>query len=394
MYKPLHFYSDYVTEKVKANNATYENYIAVDNMLPNKGGITKSQYLPKQGSLTKFVKNDILIGNIRPYFKKIWIATFDGFASQDVLVLRNNDKISTNFLYFALSQNDFFDYVMKGSKGSKMPRGDKNHILNYPILCVKDEKIIGKFLSNIDEKIENNNKISAKLEQMAKLIYDYYFVQFDYPDKNGKPYKSSGGTMKYNEILKREIPANWEVLNAKERLNFQKGIEPGSNEYQIKNNDNVKFYKVGDMLNDAEIYVDKKFKVSAYAQEKDLLVSFDGSVGRIAIGINGVYSSGIQKISDKQNKISIAILWLLFSSVEFQKTIKNYATGSNILHASPSIKYLNFAFNENIFEKFNKIVEPIFNQIIEFKKENQKLANLRDFLLPMLMNGQVGFKGN
>lgn len=339
-------------------------------------------------------ENDILMnkianaGNVYIMPKVNYRAT----CAMNLFLIRLKN-ISQKYMYYVMKNSQ--KYIKSSIHGTNTKTITKNEVRNLEFFIHNTEteqNKIANILSNIDDKIENNNKISAKLEQMAKLIYDYYFVQFDYPDENGKPYKSSGGAMKYNEILKREIPINWEVINSSERLKFTRGIEPGSSEYKSKNYNNVKFYKVGDMLNDANVYIDKKFAELAYAKENDLLVSFDGSVGRIGLGLNGVYSSGIQKISDKNNEISTSILWLMFSSTEFQQIINRYATGSNILHASLSIKYLNFAYNNKIFSKFSKISNPIFNKIIEVKKENQKLSSLRDFLLPMLMNGQVSFK--
>ena len=102
---------------------------------------------------------------------------------------------------------------MKGSKGTKMPRGDKSQIMDFviPNLEIDEQIKIGKLLKSIDQKIQINNQINQELEAMAKTIYDYWFVQFDFPDQNGKPYKSSGGKMVYHPELKREIPEGWGV---------------------------------------------------------------------------------------------------------------------------------------------------------------------------------------
>lgn len=126
-------YADYVEEKINNSFLTNKTYIGVDNLLPNRSGITFSNYKSNDGTSTKFKKNDILIGNIRPYFKKIWLAYFDGGCSTDVLCIRPKNEKQSKYLYCLLSQDSFFDYDMAGSKGSKMPRGDKNHIMNYPV---------------------------------------------------------------------------------------------------------------------------------------------------------------------------------------------------------------------------------------------------------------------
>jgi type I restriction enzyme S subunit len=253
----------------------------------------------------------------------------------------------------------------------------------------------------IDEKIELNKKINKKLEELARLLYEYYFVQFDFPDINGKPYKSSGGEMVYNEKLKRKIPKGWEVIELKECLNFIKGIEPGKKAYKETFDKNtVPFYKVGDLEKRiASTWLDKKFLAKCECKIDDILVSFDGSVGKVAFGLEGIYSSGIRKIELKDENLNISklLLLMIFKSQEIQNTIKKYATGSNILHASESIKYLFVPYNKQIFELYNQQIKGIFEMLIQNQLQIQKLEKLRDFLLPMLLNGQViisekGFK--
>lgn len=202
----------FVEEKVSSEDISLSQYVTTDSLLKNKAGRTVAQNLPPQKcSLNSFKKGDVLLGNIRPYLKKIWYATIDGGCSQNVLVLRAKENKDSSFLYALLSQDSFFEYEMKATKGSKMPRGDKNHIMNFPCIYLKNKIGIGSFLSSIDKKIALNRRINARLEQMAKRLYDYWFVQFDFPNSDGKPYKSSGRKMVYNAELKREIPEGWEV---------------------------------------------------------------------------------------------------------------------------------------------------------------------------------------
>ena len=130
----LENYAFYVSETISNKELNKHNFISVDNMLPNGEGIKEADYVPTEGTSIKFRRNDILIGNIRPYFKKIWMAEFDGGCSADVLCIRAKDSISPEYLLFYLSQDSFFDYVMSGSKGTRMPRGDKDHIMNFPVL--------------------------------------------------------------------------------------------------------------------------------------------------------------------------------------------------------------------------------------------------------------------
>ena len=217
----------YSTDRVSIDNLCLSSYISTENLIQNKLGKTDADRPPpKNGKVTGFIENDILVGNIRPYLKKIWYADISGGSSADVLTLRVNDTYIPKFVYYALFRDEFFVHMMNGSKGTKMPRGDKTQILDFPIPFFEknEQKKIARFFSLLDKKMALNNKINTDLEAMAKLIYDYWFVQFDFPDANGNPYKSSGGKMVYNEALKREIPEGWGVGTLLDVANFTNGI--------------------------------------------------------------------------------------------------------------------------------------------------------------------------
>ena len=219
----------YVEERVNSDTISLEEYVTTDCILQNKRGRECATNLPPQScSLVCYKKGDVLVANIRPYLKKIWYADIDGAASSDVLVFRAKDGHSSEFLFATLLQDSFYDYVMQGAKGSKMPRGDKEQIMRYemPTLSIAEESI-GKFIMDINRKIRLNEQINQNLEAMAKQLYDYWFVQFDFPNEDGKPYKSSGGEMVWNEKLKREIPKGWNVLKLGEHCSFNKRTSNG-----------------------------------------------------------------------------------------------------------------------------------------------------------------------
>jgi len=224
---------------------------------------------------------------------------------------------------------------------------------------------------------------------MAKTLYDNWFVQFDFPDENGKPNKSSGGAMVWNAELKRAIPAGWEVKKMKELVIFEKGIEPGSAEYKnYKVNENyLKFYRVGNIDGDTATFIDASKKKYVFVREHNVLVTFDGSVGKVGFGINGLISSGIRKIHS--NFLDDSFIYFLFNDNRIVNIIHQYAKGSIILHASQAIDHLNFVFNEKVITQFSALSQPIFAKMIKNKLQNQTLANLRNWLLPMLMNGQI-----
>lgn len=156
---------EYVKGKILVSELDERTYISTENMLPNKMGITLASSLPSTEQTQVYYKNDVLISNIRPYFKKIWKAEWDGGCSADVLVFRAKTGVYQDFLYFVLSDDKFFEYSMATSKGTKMPRGDKTSIMQYEVeLPTYEEQVkIASILSDFEEKIKLNNKINNNL---------------------------------------------------------------------------------------------------------------------------------------------------------------------------------------------------------------------------------------
>ena len=164
--------------KVEVENLNTKNYISTENMLPNKCGIIEASSLPSVALAQEYKNGDILVSNIRPYFKKIWKAKYDGGCSNDVLVFVAKSNTDRNFLYYVLADDDFFTYSMTTSKGTKMPRGDKTSIMQYevPMIDLQTQKKIASILKSFDEKIELNNVINNNLEQQAQAYFDKLFV--------------------------------------------------------------------------------------------------------------------------------------------------------------------------------------------------------------------------
>ena len=160
----------YVTDKISSNDISLAEYITTDCILQNKKGRAVATNLPPQPcSLIRYQRGDVLIANIRPYLKKVWFADINGGASPDVLVLRAKNGHSPSFLYAILLQDSFFDYVMQGTKGSKMPRGDKEQILRYEIPSFSySEESIGTFFLNLDRKIRLNEQINQNLPMLDR----------------------------------------------------------------------------------------------------------------------------------------------------------------------------------------------------------------------------------
>jgi type I restriction enzyme S subunit len=159
---------NYVNEKIDIGNVETGDYISTENMCPNKQGVVLASSVPENGKATKYRIDDVLLSNIRPYFKKIWLSDREGGCSADVLCIRGKNELYAFFSYYTIRQDEFFDYVMLGSKGCKMPRGDKSHIMNWPIIIPPKDELL-KFNEIAKQgitKIRNNNKQIRTLIQM------------------------------------------------------------------------------------------------------------------------------------------------------------------------------------------------------------------------------------
>ena len=186
-----------------ANNRTSNvtHYISTENMLPNKGGVCEAANVPS-GAVIEYKVGDILISNIRPYFQKIWRADRNGGCSADVLCIRAKENVDSKYLYYLLSQQAFFDYVMSGAKGCKMPRGDKKQIMQWPVTLppLEEQRRIAGILGSLDDKIELNRRINANLEAQAQALFRSWFVDFE-PFRDGPFVDSELG----------KIPQGWKV---------------------------------------------------------------------------------------------------------------------------------------------------------------------------------------
>lgn len=417
----------FVEDKISSENIKLDQYVTTDSLLQNKKGRTFAQNLPPQKcSLVHFKKGDVLLGNIRPYLKKIWYANIEGGCSQDVLVLRAKNNLESKFLYALLIQDSFFDYEMKATKGSKMPRGDKSHIINFPCLDLNNKTEIGKLLSSLDDKIALNNRINAKLEQMAKRLYDYWFVQFDFPvschselvsdshseemlnqvqhDERIKPYKSTGGKMVWNEELKREIPEGWEVKSINDISVSYRGVGYTADDEKSETDENVVLILRGNNISNNHIvfdsntvYLDKTFVSPDQEIHKfDLVMTMSSGskehVGKSAMFLydsSHSYGAFCNKITP--NKDCQYFLENYLHSEYFKKYIKVTCSGTGINNlTNEHFDKAKFAFpDDEVLNAFNEKMKAIYEKRGVLEQENLKLTSMRDKLLPLLMNGQV-----
>ena len=258
----LREYCTYRNDRVNSDELNTHNYISTENLLPNKGGITEATSIPT-GNVVRYDKGNILISNIRPYFKKIWLADKSGGCSADVLCIQSNDKVTSKFLYYLLSQQSFFDYVMAGAKGCKMPRGDKSHIMEWSVNIpdIDEQKRIADFLSSLDDKIELNRQINDNLEQQAQALFKSWFVDFE-PFKDGEFVDSELGM----------IPKGWRVGNIFDIANiFDSQRKPLSSGQREKMDKIYPYYGATSCMD----YVDNYIFDGIYT-----LIGEDGSVVR------------------------------------------------------------------------------------------------------------------
>ena len=386
----------YVTDKISSNDISLSEYVTTDCILQNKKGREVASNLPPQPCcLTRYQRGDILIANIRPYLKKVWFADIDGGASSDVLVFRAKEGHSPSFLYAVLLQDSFFDYVMQGAKGSKMPRGDKEQILRYemPILSCSEESI-GTFFLNLDQKIRLNEQINQNLEAMAKQLYDYWFVQFDFPNEEGKPYKSSGGEMLWNEKLKRKIPVGWHCGNLFEIAVFTNGLacqkfRPKDNEVPLPV---IKIREMHDGISVDTEKVTSNIPESVKVYNGDVLFSWSASLEVMlwAYGLGGLNQHIFKVTSANDFPKSFYYFQLLdyvdvFKKMaEARKTTMGHITQDHLQQSTIAIPD-----NKDIADKFEELISPIFKQIVKLQEEISNFIKQRDELLPLLMNGQI-----
>lgn len=391
--------ADYVTDKISSNDIALREYVTTDCILQNKKGREIATNLPPQSCcLTRYQRGDVLIANIRPYLKKVWFADIDGGASSDVLVFRAKEGHSPSFLYAVLLQDSFFDYVMQGAKGSKMPRGDKEQILRYemPTLSCSEESI-GTFFLNLDQKIRLDEQINQNLTAMAKQLYDYWFVQFDFPNEEGKPYKSSGGEMVWNKKLKREIPKGWNISLIKDFATTYSGGTPKSTNIEYYNNGEIAWINSGELnspiITKTTNYITKcgleNSSAKLYPSNSILVAMYGATAGKVSLLTFEACSN--QAVCGIIPTIENMLYYVYFHISSLYSHFITLSTGSARDNISQNtIKNILLPIpTRNILKLFDEKIGSIYQMIVNNYQQIDSLAMQRDELLPLLMNGQV-----
>ncbi len=325
-------------------------------------------------------------------------ATFSGFVKR----LRPTQKNITYDKYMGFYlRSKFFRKTMTNNAFITLRASLNEAIFSYLHLYLPDyqtQKKIGDFLHLLSTKIELNQRINAELESMAKTLYDYWFVQFDFPNEKGKPYKSAGGKMVWNEELKREIPLGWEVGKIGEFGEFKNGINydpsiQGDVDAKIINIRNMSSSNLFVSQHELDTITLEKKNVDKYlVTDNDILIARSGIPGATRIlfeyAENTIYCGFIIRfqVNNANNKN-----YLLYFLKGMEKNSKSSSGGTIMPNINQETlkRMIVLMPNEQIISKFNSFISPIFEQINSKAKESQTLTELRDWLLPMLMNGQV-----
>lgn len=367
----------FISSKIEVSEINVSNYISTENMLPNKGGITTASSLPDTKSVREYIPKDILINNIRPYFKKIWYSDMEGGCSNDIYVLRSNENYDSKFLYYVLSSDDFFSYVMANAKGTKMPRGDKKAIQNYkvPNFSIDKQKKISSFLGEIDRKIEINKKLNKNLQKQINILFKSFFINFEFYDG------------KYQETLFGEIPIEWNIILFKDILNERN---------EKSTNQDISMYSVtlDGIQPRADIY---KKKITAKTTKFKIIHKYDLIFGMP----NSGYQYGI--MYDEIGGVSSAYPVFEINGIQpryvdlFIKNISNYFNdivksgsrmGQGIDKKVLLSKEIYVPPNEHL-DKYYSIESKLLDLINHNLTEINNLTKLRDTLLPKLMSGEI-----
>ena len=342
--------------------------------------------------------------NVR--FKRVWrINNSDSnkIASTEFLPLVvNEDVVDYQYCYYLLISDEITNYLcgQNSNTSGSHKRIDPRNFLNIDIHLPKMpiQKAIGKTLSDIDRKIELNKRINDNLEAMAKQLYDYWFVQFDFPNEEGKPYKSSGGAMVWNEKLKREIPTSFDVKSLSEIIEVKDGTHDSP-----KPQDNGYFLLTSKHLTERGLDYASAYKISKEDYESinkrskvdtnDILFSMIGTIGNSYFveetNINfAIKNMALFKTSAK--RWLSEYLYLYLSSCDYKHYEGNSLSGSIQKFVSlRTLRDMPILYHEDIIKVFGKEVRNIITMMVNLRKENIDLTKQRDELLPLLMNGQA-----
>jgi len=348
----------------------------------------------------KVKNNTILYSTVRPNLKHYGIlekpphniVVSTGFTTIDI----HDDSVDPKFIYYAITQEHITRYLhtIASNNVSSYPSINSDDIgrLTLSIPCnLETQKRIAAVLSSLDAKIELNNRINAELEAMAKTLYDYWFVQFDFPDKNGKPYKSSGGKMVWSTELKREIPEGWDVGSLLDIADYINGLP--CQKYRPIASDSLRVIKIKEMhegfSSETEL-VRTDIPEKSIINNGDVLFSWSASLEvQIWTRGKGALNQHIFKVESNKYPKTFYYYQLVNYLNHFKMMAENRKTTMGHITQDHLYQSRIILPPKEIAEKLDFGITPLFDKMINNEIQNHQLTELRDWLLPMLMNGQV-----
>ena len=351
----------------------------------------------------------ILFNKLNVRFKRIWQIDNElpsKICSTEFLPLVvNEDKVDFNFIYYLLQSNFITNYLcgqnQSTSNSHKRIDVDNFFEIDVPVPDLPTQRKIAAVLSSLDNKIEVNRRINAKLEQMAKRIFDYWYVQFDFPNTEGKPYKSSGGKMVYNATLKRKIPEGWELKKFSDVCDVFNGATPSTSDVNNYGGDIV--WITPKDLSDQKckfIYEGERSITQKGYDSCSTVLLPKGTVvmsSRAPIGLVSVAATELCTNQGFKNLVPKDVHYtnlLFYTLLLNMPQIKRFGSGTTFNEVSKDeISQIKIIYPSGGFIKsFDEKTHAIFEQQLLLQKENQRLTALRDKLLTLLLNGQVAVK--
>ena len=378
-------------------SVVFNNYFLPDSLidLMDTTEGDKQKYSINEGDIfltrTSEIVNELAMSSVA--LKDYPESSFSGFLKR----LRPVDKriVYPKFMAFYL-RSPLFRRTIINNTVMTLRASFNEAMFSYLAIMLPDfetQKKIGDFLYSLEKKKQINNQINQELEAMAKTLYDYWFVQFDFPDQNGKPYKSSGGKMVYHPELKREIPEGWGVDSLWNIANFYNGLAMQKYRPDTNEDDYLPVIKIREMMNGFSKDTEKArldIPAEAVVERGDILFSWSATLEVIIWGKErGALNQHIFKVtSDTYPKSFIyfelkSYLKVFKSIAELRKTTMGHITQDHLKQAKIVVPPI------ELISKLDAKLQPIMSQQQILENQNQELTQLRDWLLPMLMNGQV-----
>lgn len=304
-----------------------------------------------------------------------------------------DDKADKYYLHYLLATNLVKDQLEFRASGTRQRNISPDDVYDVEVFLpdITTQRKIGKCLYDIEKKVNLNNAINDNLEQQAKLIYDYWFTQFDFPDENGKPYCSSGGKMVWNKKLKRNIPENWNVVPLLKLVSWESNSQPPKSEFVYEPKEGyVRFIQNRDYDSDTHITYIPQTKNLSIVDRFDILMDKYGDAGAVRYGIEGAFNVALGKICVHNPNYREYIRSFLGSDGIYKFLHNSCMASTRASLSEANLAILNVVVpDEKIILDYENFLHKIRVSILKNKDETVELINLRDWLLPMLMNGQA-----